>query len=79
MTDEIGIKVDKTFNDPFFELYYAAREGVESRKPEESIPYALIVTIRSKKMSEIYDKVVEKYVTKISPIVETSTRVRHIV
>lgn len=58
-----------SLEEPFFEIHYNARESgraiTTSSAPK--IPYALLVTIRAPKVTDLYEKIAEKYKV-LSPI-----------
>ena len=54
--------------EPCFDIYYHAREkGASASSLNDPLPYALVVTISSKKDQELYNKVLQRYQT-LQPI-----------
>ena len=48
--------------EPCFDIYYHAREkGAKASKPNDPLPYALVITISSKKDQKLYNKVLQRY------------------
>lgn len=57
-----------SLNKPCFDIYYHAREkGATTTKINDPLPYALVVTISSKKDNKLYNKVLQRYQT-LQPI-----------
>ena len=56
-----------SIKEPFFEIHYNARIGGGGARSASKIPYALVVTLKAPKVSDIYEQVIEKYPI-LSPI-----------
>ena len=57
-----------SFHEPCFDIYYHTREkGASASKLSDPLPYALVVTISSKKDQKLYNKVLQRYQT-LQPI-----------
>lgn len=54
-----------TLKDPVFDIHYNARESGRPTNTDAKIKYALAVTISAKKCPEIYNKVVQRFRTKL--------------
>lgn len=55
-------------SNPVFDVHYNARIGGRNAKAAEKIPYALIITVSSRKMRGLYDKIVQRYPTILEPL-----------
>lgn len=71
---ETTLKVTKTFqsaslHDPVFDIHYNARLGGAPTQSAPPIRYALVVTVRSKTMLDMYDRIVARYRTQLQPLV----------
>ncbi|MCA9032321.1 MAG: S8 family peptidase, partial [Planctomycetaceae bacterium] len=58
----------KTLKDPVFDVHYQVREA---GKPSggEKIKYALIITLSAPKVTNLYQRIVQRYQTQLEPIV----------
>lgn len=67
-----------SLNAPVFDIHYNARlEGYNDTQSQE-IEYALVITVESPKVLDLYDKVVCRYATQLEqlvPVIELSRRV----
>lgn len=75
MTDEKMFNAERTIEEPFLELHYVARDGVERDDDAQPIPYAMVITIIAPKTPDIYERVLQRYATKIRPIVEQEIQI----
>ncbi len=71
---ETTLKMTKTFqstslHDPVFDIHYNARLGGAPTLSAQPIRYALVVTVKSKSMLDIYDRIVARYRTQLQPLV----------
>ena len=55
--------------EPFFEIHYMARSGGSIANDAKEIPYALLVTLKSYQITDIYEQVAERYAI-LNPIEE---------
>lgn len=55
-------------NDPVFDLHYVARKGGGGAVRPADIPYAMVVTVRQQGMNQLYDHIVARYRTQLSPL-----------
>jgi hypothetical protein len=67
------IKARKTFrtsslNDPAFDIHYNARLGGGRYENAKPINYALVVTIASRHMKQLYNRIVQRYRTQLEPL-----------
>ena len=53
---------------PVFDLHYNARMGGRNAVSADKIPYALVITIESKKTRNLYDKILQRYRTILEPL-----------
>ncbi|RVA39640.1 peptidase S8 and S53, subtilisin, kexin, sedolisin, partial [Mesorhizobium sp. M7A.F.Ca.CA.004.11.1.1] len=58
----------KSLSRPSFDIHYNARLEGRSFSPAEQLPYALAVTVRARKIADLYDQIVRKYATVLEPI-----------
>ncbi len=72
MSGEKSLLADKSIREPFFELHYIPREGMSPYYVTDRMPYALVVTVKAPKSTDIYAKVCTRYKGKIRPISEVS-------
>jgi hypothetical protein len=49
-------------------VHYNARIGGRNALSAEKIPYALVITIESKKTRNLYDKILQRYPTILEPL-----------
>ena len=70
MSGEKSLLADKSIREPFFELHYIPREGMSPYYVVDRMPYALVVTVKAPKSTDIYAKVCARYRGKIRPISE---------
>jgi hypothetical protein len=63
----------KSLRNPVLDIHYNARMGGRNHAPEEEMPYALVVSVHAKNLSDLYDRVVRKYAQQLEalrPIVD---------
>lgn len=53
---------------PVFDVHYNARIGGRNAVSADKIPYALVITIESKKTRNLYDKILQRYPTILEPL-----------
>jgi hypothetical protein len=53
---------------PVFDVHYNARIGGRNAVSADKIPYALVITIQSKKTRDLYDKILQRYRTILEPL-----------
>lgn len=75
MSGEKVLFAEKSIREPFFELHYIPREGMTSYYVVDRMPYALVVTVKAPKSTDIYAKVCTRYRGKIRPISEVGVTV----
>jgi subtilase family protein len=56
-------------HNPVFDVHYNARMGGRNAKGADKIPYALVITVASKKTRNLYDKILQRYPTILEPLV----------
>src|SRR5262249_39587830 len=57
-----------SLDDPVFDLHYTAREGGRAARSPTKIPYAMIVTVRSRTTANLYNAVLTRYATLLEPL-----------
>lgn len=57
-----------SLKDPVFDIHYNARAGGQPVSSADEIPYALIVTVRAPSMSDLYNRVVQRYRGRLEPL-----------
>ena len=65
--------------DPIFDIHYNAREAGANPKTTERIPYALVITVKAPKVTDLYNKIVRRYRGKLEalqPVLEVPTRIQ---
>jgi hypothetical protein len=60
MTDKVRIQGDN-LKDPTFDMHYNARAFGGPNQSASKVPYALVVTVRKRGMSQLYNKIVQRY------------------
>jgi hypothetical protein len=53
---------------PVFDVHYNARIGGRNAKAADKIPYALVITVTSKKTRDLYNKILQRYPTILEPL-----------
>jgi hypothetical protein len=53
---------------PVFDVHYNARIGGRNAVSADKIPYALVITIESKKTRNLYNKILQRYPTILEPL-----------
>jgi hypothetical protein len=67
------LKASKQFrasslNDPVFDIHYNARRGGAGDRAAKPIPYALVVTVEAKHMTDLYNKIALRYRTQLEEL-----------
>ncbi|MBJ7983000.1 S8 family peptidase [Bacillus cereus] len=57
-----------TLNEPFFDVYYHNREEGTSVKEPEPIPYALVVSVKAPRVSNLYNQIARTYSHLLVPL-----------
>jgi hypothetical protein len=68
----------KTLMDPVFDIHYNARQEGHNDTHSQEIEYALVISVKSNKITDIYDSVVRRYNTileQLAPLIEIPVRV----
>jgi len=58
----------KSLKNPCFDIHYNSRLEGRDFRPDVSLPYAMIISVKAKSISDLYDQVVRKYATRLEPI-----------
>lgn len=67
-----------TLNDPVFDIHYNARQEGHNDTRSQEIEYALVITVESRKVPDLYDAVVRRYATKLEqlmPVIDIPVRI----
>lgn len=70
MQGELTLNANRSIEQPFFEMHYMAREGVNYNCDAGEIPYALVLTVKAPKTPNLYESVLAAYHNKIRPLLE---------
>lgn len=81
---ETSIKAEKNFRggslkDAVFDIHYNAREGGAITLNAKEIPYALVVTVTAKKMTDLYDKIANRYeymLEELKPVIQQQIQIQ---
>lgn len=57
-----------SLKNPFFEIHHIARESGGLAKKPKSIPYAMVITVRARKHTNLYNDILQTYVNRLSPL-----------
>jgi hypothetical protein len=57
-----------SLKDPMFDVHYIARERGGASSSTEKVRYALVITVRSPRTKDLYDRIVRRYPTLIRPL-----------
>ncbi len=58
----------RSLKDPALDIYYHAREGSQPTKAADKIQYALVITVRSPRTPDLYNRIVRRYRTRLTPL-----------
>jgi hypothetical protein len=67
----------RSLKNPVFDIHYNARLEGHDHAPAEKLRYALIVTVKAKRLPDLYDRVVRRYATQLEafkPIIDIPVR-----
>ena len=53
---------------PCFDIHYNSRMEGRNGSPDQKLPYAMVITLRAKKVADLYNQIVRDYATVIEPI-----------
>ena len=62
-------KRGSSLQNPMFDIHYNARESSAPAETSDKIPYALVITVRSARTRDLYDRIVRRYPNQIRPLV----------
>ncbi len=68
----------RSLKNPVFDIHYNARLEGHNHALTETLKYALVVTVRAKSVSDLYDQIVRRYPTQLEqlrPIIDIPVRV----
>lgn len=57
-----------SLRNPVFDIHYNARLESRSFSPDETLSYAMVITLRAKKMGDLYNQIVRRYRNILDPI-----------
>lgn len=63
----------KTLRNPVFDVHYNARLAGRNFAPDAELPYALVVSVHTRHLGDLYDRIVRKYAQQLEalrPVVE---------
>lgn len=58
----------RSLKDPAFDIYYHARESSQATDAADKIRYALVVTVRSPRTPNLYDGILRRFRTRLTPL-----------
>lgn len=58
----------RSLRNPSFDIHYNSRLEGRDFRPDQSLPYAMIISVKAKNIGDLYDQVVRKYATRLEPI-----------
>ncbi|TZG31267.1 S8 family peptidase [Agrobacterium sp. B1(2019)] len=58
----------KSLRNPVFDIHYNARLESRDFEPEDKLRYALVVSVKAKRVADLYDQIVRKYQTQLEPL-----------
>lgn len=71
-------KKGSSLRNPCFDIHYNSRLEGHDFTPDQSLPYALVVTVQAEDISDLYDQIVRKYATQLkqlTPVLELPLRI----
>lgn len=57
-----------SLRDPVFDIHYNARIEGRNYAPGQKLPYALVVSVQARGVTDLYDQIVRKYATQLQPL-----------
>ncbi|OJH55814.1 peptidase S8 and S53, subtilisin, kexin, sedolisin [Agrobacterium pusense] len=58
----------KSLRNPAFDIHYNARLESRDFEPEDELRYALVVSVKAKRVADLYDQIVRRYQTQLEPL-----------
>ncbi len=58
----------KSLHNPVFDIHYNARLAGRDHAPDEKLPFALVISVHAKQLSDLYDTIVRKYANVLEPL-----------
>lgn len=58
----------KSLSNPVFDIHYVARLEGRDFEPELPLTYAMVITVQSKAIPDLYNQIVRKYATQLEPL-----------
>lgn len=57
-----------SLEDPSFDLHYNSRLEGHNHNPSQKLRYAMVITVRASRETDLYEKVVRRYATQLEPL-----------
>ncbi|KAF0182447.1 MAG: hypothetical protein FD124_2441 [Alphaproteobacteria bacterium] len=67
----------RSLRNPVFDIHYNARLEGHGHAPAEKLRYALIITVKAKRVADLYDQIVRRYATQLEalrPVIDIPVR-----
>lgn len=58
----------KSLRNPAFDIHYNARLESRDFAPDDELRYALVVSVKAKRVADLYDQIVRRYQTQLEPL-----------
>lgn len=58
----------RSLKNPVFDIHYNSRLEGRNFSPDKKLPYALVVSVQAKSVSDLYDQVVRNYAAQLEPL-----------
>jgi hypothetical protein len=58
----------RSLKNPVFDIHYNARLEGHGHAPDQKLRYALIITVKARRVPDLYDRVVRRYRTQLEPM-----------
>jgi hypothetical protein len=58
----------KSLRNPVFDIHYNARLAGRDHAPDEELPYALVISVHAKQLTDLYNAIVRKYAKVLEPL-----------
>ena len=68
----------RSLKGPVFDIHYNARLEGHNHAPTDALKYALVITVRAKRIADLYDQIVRRYRTQleqIQPVIDIPVRI----
>ncbi len=61
-------KMGSSLRNPCFDIHYNSRSEGQDFTPAEKLSFAMVVTVKTRNIPDLYDRIVRKYVTLLEPL-----------